>query len=193
MIQKVLAAAGIIFIAGSIVFLSEAAMRETSEGSTGDSCDVTPLMNEAFFPALLQAVDGAKNEIFITMYSFKTGVHPASYPDRLLEHLARAVKRGVHVKVILEGAGERQNDLSRQNFKTKELLEKRGVKVYLDSPKRTTHVKLIVVDQRLVFVGSHNLTPSALKHNNEVSILIEKPDLAQNIRNYMLTIIEEAK
>jgi phosphatidylserine/phosphatidylglycerophosphate/cardiolipin synthase-like enzyme len=49
------------------------------------------------------------------------------------------------------------------------------------------------VDQKLVFIGSHNFTASALKHNSELSILIDKPDLAQKMRRYMLTIIEEAK
>jgi phosphatidylserine/phosphatidylglycerophosphate/cardiolipin synthase-like enzyme len=67
------------------------------------------------------------------------------------------------------------------------------VKVYFDSPEKTTHTKLIVIDQRLVLLGSHNLTQSALKYNNEISVLINRPELAREARTYMLTIIKEAK
>ncbi|NTW77347.1 MAG: hypothetical protein HGB33_06165, partial [Syntrophaceae bacterium] len=49
------------------------------------------------------------------------------------------------------------------------------------------------IDQRLVLLGSHNLTQSALKYNNEMSLLIDRPDLAKEARTYMLEIIKEAK
>ena len=65
--------------------------------------------------------------------------------------------------------------------------------VYFDSPRKTTHTKLIVIDERLIFLGSHNFTQSALKYNNEISILLDRPDLAKSARNYMLKIIQEAK
>jgi phosphatidylserine/phosphatidylglycerophosphate/cardiolipin synthase-like enzyme len=48
-----------------------------------------------------------------------------------------------------------------------------------------------VIDQRLIFLGSHNLTQSALKYNNEISVLLEGRDLALNARNYILGIIKE--
>lgn len=182
-----------VMLSGVIGFSNESAADAKSAVSSHASGEVTPLMNKDYFPVLLQAVDEAKKEIFIAVFSFKAGVHPNSRPDLLLEHLGHAVKRGVSVKVILENAGEGHDDLSRQNLKTKTLLEAKGVQVYLDSPAKTTHTKLVVVDQRLVFIGSHNFTASALKYNNEISVLIDRPDLAQNVRNYMLTIIKDAK
>jgi len=190
---KVLIAVGCVLLTGAISFSDAGAADGKAAVSNPASCSVTPLMNKDFFPVLLQTVDDAGKEIFIAVFSFKAGVHPNSRPDLLLEHLGRAVKRGVSVKVILENPGNPQDSLFSQNMKTKALLEEKGVKVYLDSPAKTTHTKLVVVDQRLVFIGSHNFTSSALKHNNEISVLIDKPDLAQNVRNYMLTIIEDAK
>ncbi len=154
---------------------------------------VTLLTDKDFFPALLDAIDGAEREIYISIFSFKAGVHPRSYPDRILAHLKKAVSRGVEVFVILEVADDPKNSLTAQNLKTKALLEEGGICVYLDSPKKTTHTKAMVVDQKKVFLGSHNFTSSALKHNHELSVLIEQPQLAQNIRDYMLKIIKEAK
>ena len=80
-----------------------------------------------------------------------------------------------------------------ENRQTGKLLEEKGVKVYFDSPRKTTHTKLIVIDQRLIILGSHNFTQAALKYNNEISILLDRPDMAKNARNYMLKIIKEAK
>ena len=110
-----------------------------------------------------------------------------------MSHLARAVKRGVKVIVILERTGNRSDELDIQNRQTGKLLEEKGVNVYFDSPRKTTHTKLVVIDQRLILLGSHNFTQSALKYNNEISILLDSPDMAKNARDYMLKIIKEAK
>lgn len=156
-------------------------------------CPVTLLENKDMFPALIRVIDGAQREIVICMFSFKAGVHPKSYPDQVLDRLAHAVQRGVQVKVILEAAQDRTNELTAQNLKTLALLKEKGVEVYLDTPKKTTHTKLVLVDERIVLMGSHNLTSSALKHNNEISVLIEQPKLAAKVRQYILKIIKEAK
>jgi phosphatidylserine/phosphatidylglycerophosphate/cardiolipin synthase-like enzyme len=156
-------------------------------------CSFVVLKNADFFPALLKAIDEAREEIFISMFSFRVGIHETSYPDRILAKLFSAVKRGVKVKVILEDTGNLNDDLSVQNRKAKKLLEERGAVVYMDSPKKMTHTKLIVIDQRVVILGSHNLTQSALKYNNEISLLMENDVLAREARDYILSIIEEAK
>jgi len=51
----------------------------------------------------------------------------------------------------------------------------------------------VVIDRRLILLGSHNFTQSALKYNNEISILLDSPDMAEDTRNYILKIIREAK
>ena len=177
------------------LFLTTAWARHPQTATTQEngSCPVTLLENKDLFPALMTVIDGAKSEILICMFSFKAGVHPDSYPDRILAGLARAVQRGVGVKVVLETTGDKTNDLTAQNLKTKNLLEEKGVKVYLDSPKKTTHTKLILVDERIVVLGSHNFTSSALMHNNEISVLIEQPELAKKVRQYIFKIMKEAK
>jgi phosphatidylserine/phosphatidylglycerophosphate/cardiolipin synthase-like enzyme len=151
------------------------------------------LKNQEYFTALTAAIDEAKSEIIMSFFLFKTGVHKNSYPDRLLTHLVQAVRRGVKVMLILENSGGNDHNLDFANSQTKHLLEDKGVEIYFDSPRKTTHTKLIVIDQRIVLLGSHNLTQSALKYNNEISILIDSPELAREARSYMLTIIKESK
>jgi phosphatidylserine/phosphatidylglycerophosphate/cardiolipin synthase-like enzyme len=186
-------------MAGSIILITAAFSPASAEEklnavhSDQSTCPAILLTNEDYFPALLKAIDEAQSEIFMSIFSFKAGVHKNSYPDIILAHLARAVKRGIKVIVILENTGGYDYKLDAENQQTKQLLEEKSVKVYFDLPRQTTHTKLIVIDERLVFLGSHNLTQAALKYNNEISILLDRPDLAKRARNYMLKIIKEAK
>jgi phosphatidylserine/phosphatidylglycerophosphate/cardiolipin synthase-like enzyme len=179
-----------------IVFLAAAAFAASPEKSARNPSSGRQsviLTNEDYFPALLEAIDNAQKEILISMFSFKAGDHKNSYPDRITAHLAGAIKRGVNVIVVLERPGNKSDELGRQNIQTGKILEAKGIRVFFDSPNKTTHTKLVVIDEHLVFLGSHNFTQSALKYNNEVSILLDRPDLAQNVRDYILKIIREAK
>ena len=188
----VVALCGLIFVIASLSS-AFAAEKLSAVSSDQSGCQAILLTNEDYLPALIKAIDEAQSEIFMSIFSFKAGVHKSSYPDRILGHLVKAVKRGVDVKVILETTGRLHDELNTQNRQTGNLLEEKGVKVYFDSPRTTTHTKLIVIDERVVILGSHNLTQSALKYNNEISIMLSRPDLAKRARNYMLTIIREAK
>ena len=189
--KTILLSAGGIFLSACLISLVFAA--EKSFQRSPDNCPAVILTNENFLPALLKSIDEAQNEIFISIFSFKAGEHKNSYPDKIVNHLAKAVKKGVKVYVILEKTQDKLDELNIQNRTTGKLLEEKGINVYFDSPNKTTHTKLIVIDQRLVLLGSHNFTQSALKYNNEISVLLEGPDLANNARNYMLKIINEGK
>jgi phosphatidylserine/phosphatidylglycerophosphate/cardiolipin synthase-like enzyme len=158
-----------------------------------DKCKAVILTNEEFLPVLLKSIDEAQDEIIISIFSFKADENKNSYPDRIASHLARAVKRGVKVLVVLETTSDKSDGLYIQNRKAGKFLEEKGIKVFFDSPRKTTHTKLTVIDQRLIFLGSHNFTQSALKYNNEISVLLDRPDMAQNVRNYIMKIIKEGQ
>ena len=188
----VVALCGLILIIASLssVYAAEKPGAITADQS---GCKALLLTNEDYLPVLIKAIDEAQSEIFISIFSFKAGIHKNSYPDRIMGHLAKAVKRGVDVKVILETTGRLNDELNTQNRQTGKHLEEKGVKVYFDSPRTTTHTKMIVIDEKVLILGSHNFTQSALKYNNEISIMLSRPDLAKGARDYMLTIIREAK
>ena len=179
----------------SVVFLmtsaASALAAEKPDKRAGDNRPAVILANENFLPALIKSIDEAQNEILISLFSFKAGKYKDSYPDQIASHLARAVKRGVKVYIVLETSDKPSEELSMQNRKTGNFLQRRGITVFYDSPRRTTHTKLIVIDQKLVLLGSHNFTQSALKYNNEISVLLNNPELAANARRYILTIMQE--
>ncbi|MGB5217658.1 MAG: phospholipase D-like domain-containing protein [Smithella sp.] len=184
-----------IFMLLSVVFLlmftASVLAAEKPGKRSGSNCPAVMLTNENFLPALIKSIDEAQTEILMSLFSFKAGKHKNSSPDQIASHLARAVKRGVKVYVVLETSEKPSEELSIQNRKTGNFLQSRGVNVFYDSPRRTTHTKLIVIDQRLVLLGSHNFTQSALKYNNEISVMLNSPDLAANARRYILEIMQE--
>ncbi|MCL2161238.1 MAG: cardiolipin synthase ClsB [Betaproteobacteria bacterium] len=121
---------------------------------------ITLLENgEAFFPALLQAIDSAQQEILLQTYIFATD----ATGRRIADALARAAARGVSVRVLVDGFGgaafvrELMNDLSAAGVET--LIFRRELRVFSLHRQRLRrlHRKVTVIDGRVAFVGGINI------------------------------------
>ena len=144
------------------------------------------LEDGAYFPALMEAIDRAESEIVMAFFLFKTNGYDNSRPDRIAAALGRAAERGVRVRVILErGKDDKGSLVNTSNSKTARRLKTQGIDVRFDSPRTTTHTKVAVIDGRHLFLGSHNLTNSALKYNHELSVCIDSPSLAGEVLHYI--------
>jgi len=145
------------------------------------------LLDRDYFTALLDGVDRARAEIFLSSYLFRTIENARGYPEAVLKRLAVAVHRGIRVDVVLE-RNKSADDLNRNNAETAERLKKAGIRVCLDAPDRVTHTKLVVIDRRYLLIGSHNLTQSALRFNHEASVWIDSAPLAEEALCYMKSL-----
>ncbi|MEA3471292.1 MAG: phospholipase D-like domain-containing protein [Thermodesulfobacteriota bacterium] len=143
------------------------------------------LADGEYFKAMKEAVEGARSEIVMSFFLFKTNGYKSSYPDMILNRLIAAAKRGVKVKIVLERDTNRNSMISRNNRETAERLQRGGIEVLFDSPKTKTHTKVAIIDRRYVFLGSHNLTSSALKYNHELSFVIDSPEMAREALDYV--------
>ena len=116
---------------------------------------LTILQNgEAYFPALLQAINSARSEIYFETYIFAND----ATGNAVLEALKRAGRRGVEVHVITDwwGTGKSMCELLEREFR------RAGVSYRTFNPwfKRgiaRTHRKICVVDSRIGFVGGINV------------------------------------
>ena len=142
------------------------------------------LLDRDYFTALVDGVDRARSEIFLSAYLFRTIENAKGYPETVLKRLLAAVNRGVRVDVVLE-RNQDADDLNRNNAETAERLKQGGIRVCMDAPDRVMHTKLVVIDRRYVLIGSHNLTQSALKYNHEASVWIDSAPLAEEALRYM--------
>ena len=159
----------------------------TSLETTADSkgCAVTLLKNRDYFSALCEKIRDARRQIVLAFFLFRTNGRPNSYPEILLAELSRAARRGVPITVVLEQDDRSGSTVNRNNRDVAERLRKAGVEIHFDAPKRTTHAKIAVIDRRYCFIGSHNLTASALRYNNELSVLVDSTALADRVLDYI--------
>jgi cardiolipin synthase len=139
----------------------------------------------AYFPALQQAIDVAKGEIYLETYIFAD-----DDTGRLIAAaLARAAQRGVAVRVLVDGFG------CKDHFaEIRKRLLAANVQVLIYRPKispltlrrnrlRRMHRKLVVVDARVAFVGGINIiddmdTPGDNPPRYDYAVRIEGPLLA---------------
>ena len=97
----------------------------------------------------------------------------------VVDELSTLARRGVNVRVILE-----ERDAGEGNENIAHKLSVAGVHVRFASKRFSlTHSKFVVIDGIIVFVGSHNMTNSALKYNRESSVYISDIKTAQNFRD----------
>lgn len=145
---------------------------------------VTLLRNQEYSSALLEAIRNADHSILFSFYLFKVTDTRGNLPGKVVNELIAARRRGVDVTVYLEKK-RGKDPLITENRRTAEMLNRGGITVLFDSPDVTTHAKAAVIDGRLVFLGSHNLTQGALQRNNELSVMIDSPELAAAVRSYL--------
>jgi cardiolipin synthase len=112
---------------------------------------------ESAYQRMLAAIDGARESVCLETYIFSTGV-PG---DLFRAVLAAAARRGRRVEVLVDGFGSMSLPGDYWNSVTKA-----GGSVRVFNPlslERLTirnHRKLLVVDDRLAFVGGFNIAPA---------------------------------
>jgi len=134
------------------------------------------LFGEEYFHALHKAFQEAKDSIWVQMYYMSTkDAAPNDPVTVLINDLQDAKKRGVDVRVILE------DRLFDNNYNAYNSLTQAGIDVYLDSPVTLLHSKAALIDKKILIFGSANWSYSAFYSNNEVSVLLESPQLAAQL------------
>ncbi|MFQ5891636.1 MAG: phospholipase D-like domain-containing protein, partial [Candidatus Methanofastidiosia archaeon] len=126
--------------------------------------------------------------IYILMYSMKYyPEYPNDHNSKLLKALIDASKRGVDVMVILE-ISDFNNNLNQENTETAKYLKRNGVKVKFDSKYIQTHSKVLIVDKRIVVVGSTNWSYYAIDKNTEASVMIYSEEIGEEFAKYFLEL-----
>ena len=115
---------------------------------------------EEYFPALLAAFEGARDEIWCESYTLEDD----RIGQQVMAALVAAAVRGVRVHVLVDGVGSR----AWVNAGGPDKLREQGVRVAVFRPERAwwdlrrsrlrrMHRKLMVIDAELAFVGGINL------------------------------------
>lgn len=139
------------------------------------------LDGSAFFPRMLAAIDGARQQVEIELYLIEDG----HCSERLVDTLCRAAERGVTVRGLFDAYGA-----AGLGAALRERMQAAGVQLRWYNPVRwrrgirnfhRDHRKLLLVDQRLAYVGGTGSTDEfwlpdeASSPWHEVMVEIEGP------------------
>jgi cardiolipin synthase A/B len=94
--------------------------------------------------------------------------------QEIVDALTGAVKRGVHVRVIVPE--ERDEDTRKDYF---DLIDQEIEIRTL--PSLYEHAKLVVTDDQRAFIGSQNFTATSMDQNRELGILVNDPALISRL------------
>ena len=157
----------------SIVGLTHSSLARGNEVellANGDGC----------FPVLFRDIDSAKHSVHFESYLWK----PGELSDKLTDHLVDAARRGVTVRVLLDGTGGK---ISKQQ---KKRLEDAGAFVHafrslslrnIGRMNSRDHRKIAVIDGRIGYVGGHCIVDTWLgdagdrKHFRDISVRVRGP------------------
>ncbi len=131
--------------------------------------------------SLREAIAGAKNEVILANAYFLPGW-------RFRQTLRAAAKRGVKVKLLLQGHTDHVLLRAATRYLYAHMLR---AGVYIAEYERAMlHAKVCVVDGEWASVGSSNLDPFSLMLSREANVVVRDVEFAVGLRNSLQKAIE---
>lgn len=144
------------------------------------------LPDKAFFHITSQILQSARHEILISTFKMELPENPKHHElTRLLTLLTKANSKLKQIKVLLHYDKDHPGR-PRTNLHTAYYLQQHGIRVKHLRPGRIIHSKIILIDQKVLIIGSHNWSVSSIERNFELSILTKNTDLIHETRDIFL-------
>jgi cardiolipin synthase len=128
------------------------------------------------------AIHAARHDVVIANAYFFPGY-------RLLRAMRRAVRRGVRVRLVLQGQPDMKIVKHAAELLHGQLINA-GVEIY-EYCKRPLHAKIALVDDEWSTIGSSNLDPLSLSLNLEANVMIRDRAFAATVRERLERLIQD--
>ncbi len=116
---------------------------------------------------LARLIKAAKKETVVAAYAFSS--------KYLGQALSSALKRGVKIRVLLDG------DNARKAYSIDEWLVAEGIDVrFVEIKRGSLHHKFMIIDGKLLMTGSYNFTNESEFRNHEAAIFTNNKALIQS-------------
>ncbi|MFQ5756122.1 MAG: phosphatidylserine/phosphatidylglycerophosphate/cardiolipin synthase family protein [Acidiferrobacterales bacterium] len=131
------------------------------------------------FEAFLHYVDSAKESVMIeSTYLILS--------KSAKEVLARAIDRGVRVRVLTNSLASTQNLFAQSGYEGKKRkLVRMGLEIWEYKGPKAIHAKSVVIDDKLAIVGNFNIDPRSQFLNTELAVAAHDEALARQLRSSM--------
>jgi phosphatidylserine/phosphatidylglycerophosphate/cardiolipin synthase-like enzyme len=146
--------------------------------------EAQPILGDQYFPAIIDLIRNAKRSIDVLQYTWSWRQWERNNCiTQITTEVMRAKQRGVTVRVVFNI--ESQNHaITHANQRTLKKIGSVGVESKTTRTTPTLHAKLIIVDNELVLLGSHNLSGRSLLSNYETSVIIRSVEVAKIYKDY---------
>lgn len=148
----------------------------------------TLLIERHYLAAVVSAIRAATTEILACCYEWGwyEGQRTGTVQD-INRALCQAAERGVTVNVLLHREAPRR-PLYNINNKTVRNLHRHHIDARFALSSHVLHAKFWVFDSAVAIVGSHNISTRATTSNAEVSVLLDHPPSALDLRRYFFSL-----
>ncbi|MGB9636096.1 MAG: phospholipase D-like domain-containing protein [Thermoplasmata archaeon] len=170
------------FVLGFMVAQYVASITKPSETQLPENYTAIVMNDRQYYQAAFNLLQNANKSIHMTMYVI-FWYEDNNEVKNLVNILVAKARAGLDVKVLLDTDPSNQM-ITSNNTLTADYLRNNGVQVRFDAPSVTTHTKLIIIDSKVVIVGSTNWSYSAINKNHEANLSITDEQLAQKYEEY---------
>ena len=135
--------------------------------------NTTTIIGKEFAKKVIPLRGGSKNTIDIIVYDWRL------YPDQIGSSIQKfnnaivvAQRKGIKVRAITN-CREIINILKENKIDAKKLFSSKKL-----------HVKLMIIDDEIAILGSHNYTTSAFTLNFEISVIIQEKEVVNRLKTF---------
>jgi phosphatidylserine/phosphatidylglycerophosphate/cardiolipin synthase-like enzyme len=134
---------------------------------------VQTIIGSEFPKKVIPLIDQAKRSIEIIVFDWRWyPQNPGSTVQLFNQSLVRAARRKVKIRAIANN-NEIISTLTNVGIDAKKIISKKLV-----------HSKLMIIDNRILIIGSHNYTQSAFQMNMETSLIIENDSTVERFLRF---------
>lgn len=138
-----------------------------------ENTTIETAIGREFVKKIIPLLDKARKSVFIIVYEWLW------YPDQIgstiqlfNNSIVRAKQRGLEVKAVV------------WNKKIGDMLNTIGIRAKWIGQSKLLHVKLMIIDNEIVILGSHNYTKNAFDINYEASVIINDQKTAETFKQF---------
>ena len=140
---------------------------------------IQAVIGKGFAPAVIPLIAGAEHSISILVFDWRWYPNEPANPVSLFnQSIIRAHRRGVEVQVIAN-----TDDALK-------ILRDLGIVAKRPATPKMIHAKMMIIDDDIVIIGSHNYTFNAFTMNHEISAIIRQGTNDAGFSNFFNNLIK---
>ena len=166
-----------VLFSGLFSFVFCIAKTDIGISGKGISSRIIPVVDRDYFPTAKKLIQGAEQSICISMFVIKRGKKVNNFVNLLIKELKNTAKRGIKIRILLDN-----KEVNRSAVDS--LRGIRNIEIKFDSSQKTTHNKIIIIDENTILIGSTNWTEKSIGYANEANAAIKDKKIAEYFQEY---------